>query len=342
MSYQYRAFGLILESDQPVPGLEPSSTGGAPDIMVTLLGDVPLPSTYEFDLLHHASDRLDDLDVATLVVRRTSDRRAFLFDYRDGSRFLIKDRGARIWAHWPPPLTPEDAATYLLGPVLGFVLRLRGHICLHASCVAVDDEAVAFVGPSGAGKSTLAAALVARGCRALTEDVTPLRLREGRFWVEPGCPVIRLWEPAVEALFGAPDAMPLLTPNWEKRFQPLSAESGTFMSEPRPLRAIYAIGERQGERRTTIAVLPQPEALIELVRNTYANRLLDQEMRAQEFGPLATLVEQVGVRALQFADDTACLPGVCSTIVADAAALGKTPSDASGACVRHAYALHLA
>jgi hypothetical protein len=326
MSYRYRAFGLVLESGQPIPGLESGSYRGTPDILIRLLGNAPLPSRPEINLPHHASDWLDDGQLATLVVRRSDDRRAFLFTYRDGTRFLIEDRGAQVWAQWPPPLTPEDTATYLLGPVLGFVLRLRGHVCLHASCVVVDDGAVAFIGPSGAGKSTLAAALAARGHRVLTEDVTPLRVQQGRFWVESGCPAIRLWEPSVESLFGAPDAMPLLTPNWDKRFQPLSEQAGTFMAESCQLRAMYLMGGRRSEPQTRIRVLSPAEALIELVRNTYANQLLDQEMRGQEFGLLGTLVQQVGVRALQFADDVACLPRVCSEIVGDTMGLEKVPA----------------
>jgi energy-coupling factor transporter ATP-binding protein EcfA2 len=279
-----------------------------------------LPGRIDINRHHHTSDEADDPDRPTLVVGRSEDRRSFRFDYRDGTRFLVEDLGARVWARWPPPLTPEDTATYLLGPVLGFVLRLRGHVCLHASSIVVDGGAVAFTGPSGAGKSTLAAALVALGHQVLTEDVTRLHLEGGRFWVEPGCPVIRLWQSSVQPLFGAPDAMPLLTPNWDKRFQPLSSEAGNFMSERCPLRVVYVMDvRRRFETTTRIRRLSSCEALLELVRNTYSNQLLDTEMRAREFALLGELVAKAQVRALQFADDFECLPRVCSDILADVA-----------------------
>ncbi len=49
----------------------------------------------------------------------------FRFQYTDGTEFVIDRRGGRIWATWSAAGTVEDMATYLLGPVLGFVLRLR-------------------------------------------------------------------------------------------------------------------------------------------------------------------------------------------------------------------------
>ncbi len=36
----------------------------------------------------------------------------------------------------------------LLGLILGFVLRLRGVTCLHASAIAVRDRAIALLGPA--------------------------------------------------------------------------------------------------------------------------------------------------------------------------------------------------
>ena len=41
---------------------------------------------------------------------------------------------------------------------MGFVMLLRGIVCLHASAIAIDDEAIALLGPAGSGKSTTAAA----------------------------------------------------------------------------------------------------------------------------------------------------------------------------------------
>lgn len=59
----------------------------------------------------------------------------------------------------------------MTGTVGALLLSLRGHTVLHASAVAVDDRAVAFVAASGTGKSTLAALLCANGADLVTDDV---------------------------------------------------------------------------------------------------------------------------------------------------------------------------
>jgi len=315
---------LALDSARPIPCLEPCSTDGVPDLVVHLVGDAPLPDRGPIGVLYYSSEAFNDDGRPLLVVRRSEDRQWYSFEYSDGTRFLIGERGSEVMAHWPAPLTIEDATTYLMGPVLAFVLRLKGRVCLHASAIAVGDHAVAFVGPSGAGKSTLAAALASRGMRVVSEDVLPLRLEGGRVWVDPGGPLIRLWQASVHSLFGSPDAMPLLTPNWDKRFQPLSAESGNFMPESCPLRAIYLLAPRKpSQPKAVIAALGGRDALMGLVVNTYANKLLDPEMRAQEFVLLGQLVATTLVRTLEFGDDFQLLPEVCADLLHDVAALER-------------------
>jgi len=90
-------------------------------------------------------------------------------------------------------LTTEDAATYLLGPVLGLLLRLRGVTCLHASAVALADRAIAFVGSEGAGKSTTAALLARKGLAIISDDVVALVERDALFTFIPAYPYLSLW-----------------------------------------------------------------------------------------------------------------------------------------------------
>ncbi len=114
-------------------------------------------------------------------------------------------------------MTIEDAATYLLGPVLGLFLRLRGVTCLHASAVAFGGQAVAFVGSEGAGKSTTAAALALRGHAILSDDVVALAEHDGAFFVHPAYPYLCLWPESVESIYGSADALPRFSANYDKR-----------------------------------------------------------------------------------------------------------------------------
>src|SRR4029077_10951164 len=98
----------------------------------------------------------------------------FGFFYSDGARFAVDRTGCEVYADWAENYTLEDACTYLLGPVIAFVLRLRGVICLHASAVIVDGRAIALFGLAGAGKSTTVAACALRGFSVLSDDVAVL------------------------------------------------------------------------------------------------------------------------------------------------------------------------
>src|SRR5215469_301127 len=120
-AFVYSAFGLTLTSDRPVPGLLPAAPGPGPPVHVQF-GATPASSPPA------GAGRL---------------------------WYPLPDQaGAEVRARWAAASTFEDAVTYLLGPVLGFVLRLRGRTCLHASAVAVGGQAIALAGSSGAGKST--------------------------------------------------------------------------------------------------------------------------------------------------------------------------------------------
>ena len=129
----------------------------------------------------------------------------------------------------------RDTATYLLGPVLGFVLRLRGIACLHASAISIDGRTVLLLGPAGSGKSTTAAAFACKGCRVLSEDVCALHCTPDGIFVQPGYPRLRLPN-SVGMLFGAQDALPLLTPNWNKRFLDLANGDSMFCTQLAPAR----------------------------------------------------------------------------------------------------------
>ena len=138
-------------------------------------------------------------------------------DYADGTQFWTNRNASELWAVWPENLAIEDVASYLLGPIFGLMLRLRGAACLHASAVALGDSTVAFVGPPGSGKSTTAAALAQRGYTVLSDDIVVLIEHDETFFTISSCPYLSLWPESVEMLYGDSDALPRFVPSWEKR-----------------------------------------------------------------------------------------------------------------------------
>src|SRR6185295_2189242 len=203
------------------------------------------------------------------------------FCYADQTEFVVDQRGTEVWARCPESLTLEDTTTYLLGPIMGFVMLLRGVFCLHASAIAIDGYAIALSGPAGSGKSTTAAAFSERGVSILAEDVVTLDDREDRFLVRPAYPCIRLWPASVKALYGNETHLPKLTPNWDKRYLDLTER---FQEQPLTLAAIYLLGERRDDAAAPfVGMLDRAEGLMSLVANTYATKLMDKDMRAREF-----------------------------------------------------------
>lgn len=69
----------------------------------------------------------------------------------------------------------SDLSAYYMAErlVLPFMRYLRGCLLLHASALAIDDQAIALIAPSGIGKSTLVGALLANAqcAKLICDDV---------------------------------------------------------------------------------------------------------------------------------------------------------------------------
>jgi len=237
--------------------------------------------------------------------------------YCDGMKFWLDRKGTKIWVTWPDTSSLEDAATFLLGPVLGLALRFRGVTCLHASAVAFDGRAVAFVGEEGAGKSTTAAAFARHGHAVLSDDVVALAERQGAFHVLPAYPYLSLWPDSVTMLYGEDKKLPAFSANWDKRVLSLAQDPLRFEEESLPLGAIFILGERcPGESAPVLENLSAQGALLGLVANSYATGLLDNEMRAREFETLGRVLASVPVQLVRPGEGAQNLESVYEAICA--------------------------
>jgi hypothetical protein len=329
VSYSYRAYGVGIDSTSSIPGLEPVrpaatrfqlrfETGCEPDWVKR---GTSLPGR----ILSHLPEEKRTADPA-FVLTEHGNGKCYDLSYSDGARFVVDEKAERMWGTIQPPHGSEDLAIYLLGPVMGFLLRHRHVTCLHASGVELHERAVLFSGDAGFGKSTTAAALALRGAPVLCEDIVPLELTEDRYWAIPGYPRVCLWPDAVAKLVGDAEALPLISPLWEKRYLPLDGVRAKFAGERKPLGIIYLFGERSSlSSAPRIEEMRPREALLELVQNTYMNWLLDRERRAEEFEELWKVVQEVPVRRVVAHTDGERLAALCERIFEDAGQiLGKS------------------
>jgi len=325
MSYRCQLYGLGVLADKIIPGVPPSLVSKI-DLRVNL-GSIPhwlddLSQTENETV--YVTDYRDESGDPLLRVFRLQDG-YFKFAYADQTTFLIDQNGTEVWARWSEPLALEDTATYLLGPIMGFVMLLRGVFSLHASAIAIGNVAIAVMGPAGSGKSTTAAAFSTMGYPVLAEDVVTLDDCGDHFLVKPAYPCIRLWPASVKALFGSETHLPLLTPNWNKRYLDLSQNPDQFQQQPLPLAAIYQLDERQDETSAPyISSLDPSQGMIALVANTYSTRLMDKQMRAREFSVLSRLINDVPLRRVTPHASVLRIPDLCDCIIKDFAKLNSS------------------
>jgi hypothetical protein len=338
VNFTYAVFGLLLRCNLCLPELTPvdsqqnepsfeSSSERTVSIHLTASpyssGVIP-PSREE---ISYDSPYKDGAGNPALRIWKAEGSRYLRLAYFDGTQFWLDREGTEVWATWPGNLVIEDTATYLLGPVLGILLRLRGVTCLHASAVAFGEKAVAFVGSEGAGKSTTAAALARHGHAILSDDVVALAERDGSFFINPAYPYLCLWPESVESLYGSRDALPQFSANYEKRCLSLGKQELRFAERALPLATIYLLGERRGDPAPLIEELPPQRAFLALVANTFATNMLDSGMRAKEFETLARLAPSVPIRALYAHHDAGRLPELCDLLDKETAKLQVRKSE---------------
>jgi hypothetical protein len=253
---------------------------------------VTAPPAAERGALHFATCKCVRAD-ESLRVRMLDDGAVELW-FGDGTWSGIDRHGSRVDVFTPASSTFDDTLVYITGPIMGFVLRMRGVLALHASAIIHDGYAIAFAGTSGRGKSTLAAALAQAGSVVLTEDLLALDPPDhgGRVTAHCGYDYVRLW-PDSAALLEAPN-LATVTPTWDKLRFPIAAPPASA-----PLGVVYCLDapDAAGGRGFSAPLSPA-NAVIELLPDTYLPQLLRPNERAHELLSLGELVRHVPVRRL--------------------------------------------
>jgi hypothetical protein len=140
--YRYSAFSLVIDSQVELPELPQGR--GDPDVEIR----------FGYVDRAHKPATIDD-EVA----------------FPRGIGGFHVTRGRKIVVDLLPQADAGVVRTLLAGRVMGYLLRQRGYLPLHASAVCIHGKGVLFLGESGSGKSTTAAAFHSRGYDVLADDV---------------------------------------------------------------------------------------------------------------------------------------------------------------------------
>jgi hypothetical protein len=99
---------------------------------------------------------------------------------------------AGVRVHLAPDVAAGIAGLLVVSNVMAAVLTLAGEAILHASAVALDGAALAFLSSSGMGKSSLAGQLCASGAAFVTDDLLRLQADGAGWRCYPGAGQLRL------------------------------------------------------------------------------------------------------------------------------------------------------
>ncbi len=181
---KYTVYGLVLDSELPLDGVETSD--GPPDAVLRF-GDTPsqLDSPSVVGPWWEASPGRVLLRVDKIARFLVSDGREILITPLDGS-------------------TAAEVAFVLLQGVIGVLLHQRGVLSLHAAAVQIDGRTIAMAGHAGTGKSTLLLECVRRGGRIVTDDLVALAVGpSGPIRINRGFPRAHVWRETLDH-FGMP------------------------------------------------------------------------------------------------------------------------------------------
>jgi len=292
--YTYNAYGLGVHSSLPLPELT-SLAEVEPDILITT-GRLDRPPS--------------NPDTPNTYTDFTADE-AYLF-WNNLGAFLIRG-GKEIIIDPFPDVEERLIRLPLLGTVLGILLHQRGLLVLHASAIAIADEAVVFVGAKGLGKSTTAAALYARGHELIADDVVAIDMSDPRSPVViPGFPQMKLWPESLSALGDDPSLLPQLADGYDKRARHITER---FARKRLPLKYIFALS--RGDQASLKPASLQ-EAVTQVIAHSYVSRygeqLLNGAQAASHLLQSTSLLRNVPVYFLQRSDSLSMLPATVGLI----------------------------
>lgn len=245
--HDYRAFGLAIRSDLPLPATAAHHVGEPHvDIAHGRTPEVMIGAATRNAWFQAAPDRL-------------------LLTIAGVARYLV-EAGRRITIERQAGATDDDVRVFLLGSALGALLLQRRVLVLHGSAVQVGDRAVAFLGGCGAGKSTLATALGQRGYPVLTDDLcVVVPGPRGEPSLEAGLARTKLKMDTLHRLGIPAGTLPVVDRKTEKRAWPVV---GTCAGDTLPIGKLYELRAAAADE-IVVSPLRGAEKFQALMRHTY-------------------------------------------------------------------------
>jgi hypothetical protein len=195
-AFYYRLDGIILRSNLPLPELIAANSNDDSDYDFYLSAPMIQP---DYDISCNVKVR-----EGLYLLKLGKQAADFILRFNEIADFRISEASQEIQCNPSRDIDVNVLRHLLLDYVLPCVLNLHGKIVLHASAVATDKGAVAFIAPSGTGKSSLVSVFCQHGIALLADDRVVVEKQSENFSLIPAYPGLRLWSPMVEVLWQQP------------------------------------------------------------------------------------------------------------------------------------------
>jgi len=248
--HHYTAFGLHIHSEISLPELADGEPESLVDVYIRK-GDVALPEMRP-----------------TMIYRRgiraffgQDEQQALYLDWAGVASF--KASGGNELVVSPSASEANVISLFTVSEALGLLLFQKGYFLLHASSIAMGNEAWCFMGMPGAGKSSTAAAFIKAGCRLLSDDLTAITFNEaGDPVIVPAYPQLKIWGKTVSGLRYD-----------QSELEPVSEGINKFAYQPReqfsahavPLKKVFFL--HRARNKPAIQAMSVPEIPGEMLRN---------------------------------------------------------------------------
>ncbi|MGH9409293.1 MAG: hypothetical protein ACRD1V_07545 [Vicinamibacterales bacterium] len=309
--YRYGVYGVTISSDMPL---------ALPQYAHAALGRIECVSAAR----SHFAAALDGVVFSSPP--ESWYQYAFLDDgstyvrWSNVGEFLVDGDGHGVVCRREPGASSESFEVYLFGQALSFALVRQRFEPLHATAVAVEGQAVAFLGGNAFGKSSLAASFFAAGYPLITDDLLLPHVTPGATIVYPGPPRIKLFsKTARRILDGDAPGIPMHG-NTTKMILPV--DESRHCAVPVPLRCIYVLAPPRAAGRgpdVVVERLTAREAFLSLVRWTFNRRLVDARRLASQFALASTIAAAIPVKRLTYPRALERLDDVRRKVLADLA-----------------------
>lgn len=230
--------------------------------------------------------------------------------------------GATITCYPENQASDRQLHLNFLGPVISMWLERNGYQVLHASAVLIDQQVALFLGDSRQGKSTVASSLVSLGHPLISDDLVPVKYHQddGRFYVYPSYPVIKLWPDHFHRLFKSQEPSRFMGEETRKcRIRVDHLNPDLFCPSPRPLSLIYKLCREVDRADTAVQPLSGRETMLSLVRYSFAAPvMLAMRWQAKRLDSFTRLgMTHWPMREFNYPSDTGKLDLIAQKIVSD-------------------------